>query len=139
MKLGANDVSAVKIGSTDVNKVYLGSNLVWEKASPLLLDLYPNASAAYSLRKLRNAYSGSAIKVRRSSDNAEQDIGFDVNGYLDTTALLSFVGVDDAVCVVVGAGVRVQTHRGVLVVLGEGDRGPGHNRFLSWFGRWLPD
>jgi len=25
MKLGANDVSAVKIGETDVNKVYLGS------------------------------------------------------------------------------------------------------------------
>ncbi len=95
MKLGANDISAVKIGSTDVNKVYLGSNLVWEKASPLLLDLYPNASAAYSLRKLRNAYSGPAITVRRSSDDAEQDIGFDVNGDLDTVSLLSFVGSGD--------------------------------------------
>lgn len=94
MKLGANDVSAVKIGATDVNKVYLGSNLVWEKASPLLLDDYPNSAAAYSLRKLRNAYTGAAIKVRRSSDNTEQDIGF-VDNELDTISLLSFAGSDD--------------------------------------------
>jgi len=31
----------------------------------LLLDDYPSAAAAYSLRKLRTAYSGSAIRVRR--------------------------------------------------------------------------
>ena len=59
---------------------------------PLLLDLYPNAAAAYSLRKLRTAYTGSAIRVRRSSDNAEQDIGFDLNNNLDTTALTTFCG-----------------------------------------------
>lgn len=56
-----------------------------------LLDLYPSAAAAYSVRKLRAAYTGSAIRVRRSSDNAEQDIGFS-SGNLDTAALLSFVG-----------------------------------------------
>jgi hypothetical protein len=54
-----------------------------------LLDLYPGAAAAYSVRKLRTAYTGSAIRVRRSSDNAEQNIGF-VSGNLDTTALTSF-------------------------------------------------
>jgi len=46
------------------------------KAQPLLLDIFPNAAVAYSLRKLRTAYSGSAIRVRRSVDNAEQDFGF---------------------------------------------------------------
>jgi hypothetical protein len=60
------------------------------QAQPLLLDLYPNASAAYSLRKLRNAYSGSAIRVRRT-DLTEQDIGF-VGDVLDTASLLAFVG-----------------------------------------------
>jgi hypothetical protein len=55
-----------------------------------LLDSYPNAAAAYSLRKLRAAYTGSAIRVRRSSDNAEQNIGFDGSGNLDTSALTSF-------------------------------------------------
>ena len=56
-----------------------------------LLDLYPSAAAAYSLRKLRSAYTGSAIRVRRSSDNTEQDIGF-VNNALDTSSLTSFCG-----------------------------------------------
>lgn len=58
--------------------------------TPLLLDLYPGAIGAWSLRKLRNGYSGSAIRVRRASDNAEQDIGFDANNELDTTALTTF-------------------------------------------------
>jgi hypothetical protein len=55
-----------------------------------LLDLYPSAAAAYSVRKLRAAYTGSAIRVRRSSDNTEQDIGFDATGNLDTSALTTF-------------------------------------------------
>lgn len=56
-----------------------------------LLDTYPNAAAAYSVRLLRSAYTGSAIRVRRSSDNTESDIGFS-GGNLDTTALTSFCG-----------------------------------------------
>jgi hypothetical protein len=59
----------------------------------LLLDLYP-ATAAYSVRKLRTAYTGACMRVRRSSDNTEQDIGF-VDNDLDTASLLSFVGAND--------------------------------------------
>ena len=58
----------------------------------LLLDTYSGASAAYSLRLLRTAYTGNAIRVRRSSDNAEQNIGF-VSNVLDTASLLTFCGV----------------------------------------------
>lgn len=54
-----------------------------------LLDLYPSAAAAYSLRRLRNGYTGSAIRVRRASDNTEQDIGFS-NNQLDTSSLTTF-------------------------------------------------
>ncbi len=60
----------------------------------LLLDTYSGATVAYSVRKLRSSYSGSALRVRRSSDNTEQDIGFTGND-LDTTSLSSFVGVSD--------------------------------------------
>ena len=60
--------------------------------SSYLLDSYSSAAAAYSLRKLRTAYTGNAMRVRRSSDNGEQNIGFDANGNLDTASLLSFVG-----------------------------------------------
>jgi hypothetical protein len=58
---------------------------------PLLLNLFPGASAAYSLRKLDTGYAGSAIQVRRISDNATQNIGF-VNNVLDLTALTTFLG-----------------------------------------------
>jgi hypothetical protein len=57
-----------------------------------LLDLYSGASAAYSLRKMKSTYTGYAIRVRRSSDNQSQDIGFNGLGELDTAALLTFVG-----------------------------------------------
>ena len=54
-----------------------------------LLDEYSGAAAAYSLRKLSATYTGSAIRVRRASDNTEQDIGF-VNNELDTASLTTF-------------------------------------------------
>lgn len=60
-------------------------------AAPLLDD-FPNAWAAYSLRKLRTGYAGSAVRIRRSSDNAEADIGFDINGDLDTAAAATHIG-----------------------------------------------
>lgn len=56
---------------------------------PLLLDLYPGASAAYSLRKLDQNYTGFAVQVRRLSDNATQNIGF-VNNEFDSAALIAF-------------------------------------------------
>lgn len=60
------------------------------------LDSYTaNMWSAYSLTKLLAAYSGSAIRVRRSSDNTEQDIGFSGTA-LDTSALSSFVGANSA-------------------------------------------
>ena len=59
-----------------------------------LLDQYSGAAAAYSLRKLDCDYSGYAVRVRRSSDNAEQDIGFTSTGDLDTATLKTFVSTN---------------------------------------------
>jgi len=77
---------------TNINKNY---NIYWDGSQTGLLDDYPNAAAAYSLRALNSAYTGAAIKVRRSSDNEEQDIGLLYDGTLDTSSLLSFVGAGD--------------------------------------------
>ena len=66
--------------------VYYGAG---RSADELLLDLYP-ATAGYFLFKLKSDATR-AIRVRRSSDNTEMDIGFDGID-LDTTTLLSFVG-----------------------------------------------
>jgi hypothetical protein len=78
------------------NKLYAGQlptqlGLIGSQQVGLLLDTYPNSAAAYSLRKLRAAYTGSAIRVRRT-DLTESDIGFTSAGNLDTTALLGFTG-----------------------------------------------
>jgi len=58
-------------------------------AAGLLLDDYPNAAAAYSLRKLRTAYTGNCVQVRRSSDNTTQNIAF-LGNIVDTTAIKTF-------------------------------------------------
>jgi len=81
------------------NKLYAGQlptqlGLIGSESFGYLLDDYPNSAAAYSLRKLRSAYTGYAIKVRRASDNTEQDIGFS-NNELDTTSLASFCSGTD--------------------------------------------
>ncbi len=59
-----------------------------------LLEFYPGAAAAYSLRQLRRSVSPYAIRVRKS-DDTEQDIGFNSNGELDTNALLAFADTGD--------------------------------------------
>lgn len=55
-----------------------------------LLDAYGGAHAAYSLRKLNSDYTGAAVRIARDSDLAEQDIGFDADGNLDTAAAIAF-------------------------------------------------
>jgi hypothetical protein len=56
------------------------------------MNITTNASVGYSTRRLNATYTGYAMRVRRSSDNTTQDIGFTSNGNLDETALLAFVG-----------------------------------------------
>jgi hypothetical protein len=59
--------------------------------APGLLELFPNASVAFSTRRLRRQYTGPCVRVRRSSDNAEQDIGW-AGMQLNTSDLSAFVG-----------------------------------------------
>jgi len=75
-------------------KTYLNNNGYWTSwGNPYtpILDTYSGATAAYSLRKLSSTYTGSAIRVQRSSDSTQQDIGF-VDNELDVASLNSFVG-----------------------------------------------
>lgn len=64
----------------------------------LPLDVATSTALGFEFRKIRTAYSGACFRVRRSSDNAEQDIGFAplvipaLYQYVDTAALLAFCG-----------------------------------------------
>ncbi|WP_408585893.1 fibronectin type III domain-containing protein [Novosphingobium sp.] len=59
-------------------------------AQPMLLldGLTATASAVYSSRRLRGAYTGAAYRVMRTIDKMEMDLGFGASGDLNT-ALLS--------------------------------------------------
>jgi len=94
MKLGTNDIGSVYLGTNAVQKVYLGTNEVWSSFSGGLLDTYSGAEAAYSLRRLSSSYTGSAIEVRRASDNSTQNIGFSGED-LDISNLQSFCSGTD--------------------------------------------
>jgi hypothetical protein len=59
-----------------------------------LLDNYPGAALALGLKRLNSGYSGPLIRVRRSSDNTETDIGASGDN-LDASSLLSFCGSGD--------------------------------------------
>lgn len=60
-------------------------------------DYTANLAGAWSVaRRLLTSYTGSLIRIRRSSDDVEQDIGYASNGGLNTTAITAFVGANSA-------------------------------------------
>jgi len=68
-----------------------------EALADRILDTYSGAVAGYSLRLLSKNYTGDAIEVTRTSDSATLDIGFDVDGNLDESALTTFIGANTGV------------------------------------------
>ena len=61
-----------------------------------LLDQHAGGIAAYGLRKLRNDYTGNCVIVTRDgSSPAGQAIGFDANGDIDTSSIISFCGLNN--------------------------------------------
>lgn len=45
----------------------------------------------YSFRKVYSTYTGNCCRVRRNTDNAETDIGFDINGNFDEATAQTFL------------------------------------------------
>ena len=64
--------------------------ITYNADTAILLKQSNQASSAFSLRRI-GPYFGNIIRVRRSTDNAEQDIAL-VNGSIDENALLTFCG-----------------------------------------------
>lgn len=73
---------------------FLGFSLSYSYPIPPLDQIAGMATGAYSTRLVNSNFKGSLLRVRRSSDNSEQDIGF-VSNDLNTLALTSFVGGGD--------------------------------------------
>ena len=60
-----------------------------KRTANLLLDTYPNANHAFSLRKLRTAYDGFVLKVRDDSSGNEADVSFDDNDTVSDSSPVS--------------------------------------------------
>jgi|SaaInlV_120m_DNA_3_1039746.scaffolds.fasta_scaffold08870_5 hypothetical protein len=91
MNLGSESVSKIYLGSNEIQKIYLGDSLILDGSASYLLDTYTNSSLAYSLRQLSSSTT-SVVRVRRDSDNTEQD--FSADDITDGT-LTTFVGSGD--------------------------------------------
>jgi len=59
------------------------------------LDGLAASVQGYSTRLLRTAYLGDCVRLRRDSDNAELDFGFDLNGDIDATAISTWLAGAD--------------------------------------------
>lgn len=60
-------------------------------------DFMAGMVVAYSpARKLLTSYAGPALRLRRNSDDAESDFGFDASGLVDSIAIASWTGGGNA-------------------------------------------
>lgn len=58
---------------------------------PVLDQVGVTPSFAFSTRKLREAYNGPAVRLRRTSDNSQVDVAFDVNGVVSGNSIVTLV------------------------------------------------
>jgi|GEM_PF-2918745 len=71
----------------------------WNMDPSAPLDKLATYQLAVGLRKLRTAYSGNALRLRRSSDNVEADFGF-TGTDLDLASINTFLGTNQGYCTV---------------------------------------
>jgi hypothetical protein len=79
------------------SSILAGTGMTKELAVSTLAGDYGTPAAAYSVRKVRTAYSGALMDVRRDYDNTTGSVGYVLNGDLDTGSLLDFVVAGRAV------------------------------------------
>ncbi len=73
-----------------VNAQFVGTPYIIPiESRPVLDQVGATPSFAFSTRKLREAYTGFAVRIRRSSDNAEADVAFDLSDVVSNTSLVT--------------------------------------------------
>lgn len=79
-----------------VRAVNSGGNSAYSNTDSGFIGAYnaiPNLVHVYEpARRTLTTYTGSLVRIRRSSDNAEQNFGADGAGNLDTAAIATFIG-----------------------------------------------
>lgn len=76
------------------------NNFPTMRPSHILDEKLTNISFAFSLRVLESDYNGSLVRLRRDSDNAQQDFGWDDNDIVDVTAIDAWRGAANVFVVI---------------------------------------
>jgi hypothetical protein len=73
-----------------VNAQFVGTPYIIPiETRPVLDQVVVTPSFAFSTRKLREAYTGFAVRIRRSSDNAQADVAFDDTNVVSNTSIVT--------------------------------------------------
>ena len=97
IKIGSiNADTSVKLGTTTIQSGYIGTNLIFGNQLIKILDIFPTAHHAYSLRKLRSAYSGFCLRIRRTTTTPSVttttvDLSFDSNNTISLNSAITYV------------------------------------------------
>jgi hypothetical protein len=84
-------ISILSYDTPTSSSMLAGTGMTREVAVSTLAGDYGTPAAAYSVRKVRTAYSGALMDVRRDYDNTTGSVGYVSNGDLDTGSLLDWV------------------------------------------------
>jgi hypothetical protein len=90
-----NADTSVKLGSTTIQSGYIGFNKFYDSYTSIL-DLYPSAYHAYSLRKLKSTYNGACLRIIRTTTTPTVtttivDLDFDVFNRISLTSRITYV------------------------------------------------
>lgn len=97
IKIGTvNADTSVKLGTTTIQSGYIGTNLIFGNQLIKILDIFPTAHHAYSLRKLRSAYGGFCLRIRRTTTTPSVttttvDLSFDSNNIISLNSAITYV------------------------------------------------
>jgi hypothetical protein len=79
----ATDQEEEEFNSYEVNQI---EDWVNGKQETTLPANVASSAAAYSLRKVNSSYSGDVVRIRRTSDNVEVNVGFDSDDKVSTSS-----------------------------------------------------
>lgn len=97
IKIGTvNADTSVKLGTTTIQSGYIGTNLIFGNQLLKILDIFPTAHHAFSLRKLRSAYGGFCLRIRRTTTTPSVttttvDLSFDSNNIISLNSSITYV------------------------------------------------
>ena len=90
-----NADTSVKLGSNNIQSGYIGFNPFYNSYTSIL-DTYPSAYHAYSVRKLSSTYTGFCLRVRRTTTTPSVttttvDVSFDVFNTISLQSKIKYV------------------------------------------------